>query len=285
MPAMTITWHAREADRPADDEATTEPRPIDLSPLEYEWISVSGVAGGLQRFRLQADDGSAIVSATGHGEPTPGDWGAVRADGVFVGGLQSNTVVAFIATFEGPQVTSQLETYHALAQVTGHTFHRFTDGSGRRDYFTREFYVHTEGGQPAAAGTFPPEATGEFPAALRSGRNDPGQLLGTWRGTDPAIAKSISTLECDLVDGDFAVRAWGVGPDGPIDWGVVPAQLYADAAFPHYPPAFLATFDHGYMRVHVQARINRGLMVACEYTQFTDGSGRPDYWFREVYRT
>jgi hypothetical protein len=276
---MTIAWHAREADRPTDDEASTERRPLDLAPLEGDWISTTGLAGGIARIRTRADDGSFFVSGIGHGEPRPGDWGAVRADAVFAGAPPSNVGTAFLATFESPLVTSKVESYQALGVLTGHTFHRFTDGSGRRDYFTREFYVMADGGKPATAG--------DFPAVLKSGRNDPGRLLGTWRGLAPDAYKSISTLECGLADGDdgdLAVRAYGVGADGPVDWGVTTAHLYADAAYPEYPPAFLVTFDHGYMRVHLQARINRGVLVVCEFTEFTDDSGRSNHFIRECYR-
>jgi hypothetical protein len=273
---MITASYAREADRVAGDEATREPTSIELTAVKGDWISTTGLAGGVPRFRCREHDGSLVVGASGYGEPRPGDWGEVRADGVFANAIQSTAAMAFTATFDGPQVSSQLHSYLALGVLTGHTFHRFTDGSGRRDYFTREFYVRAEGEQPATAG--------DFPAALRSGRNDPGRLLGTWRCLAPAAYKSILTLECDLVGGDFAVRAYGVGVDGPVDWGVAPAHLYADAAYPDYPPAFLATFDHGYMRVHLQARINRGVLVVCEFTEFTDGSGRSDYFIREGYR-
>jgi len=165
-----------------------------------------------------------------------------------------------------------------------HAFHQFTDASGRRDYFTREFYVSSAeqrtDSDPSGSGG----DGGDLPAALRAGDNDPSELLGTWNGLASTVTKSISTLECALVDGAFTVRADGVGADGPVDWGASGAFHYADAHYLDNPPAFLATFDHGYMQVHLQARINRGVLVVGEYTQFTDGSGRSDYFIRECYR-
>ncbi|HZB28663.1 MAG TPA: hypothetical protein VE465_00710, partial [Streptosporangiaceae bacterium] len=128
------------------------------------------------------------------------------------------------------------------------------------------------------------EPPSDFPDALRSGSNDPSGLLGTWTCLAPNATKSITAMECHMVDGEFTVRAYGFGADGPVDWGTTRGGLYADAAAPHDPPAFIATFDHGYMRVHVEARINRGVLVVCEFTKFTDGSGRSDYFIRECYR-
>lgn len=273
---MTTMSYAREADRLPGGETAGAVRPLDLSGVTGDWISVTGLGGGVAWIRPRArDDGSLAVSVRGQGEPRPGEWGEAPAD-TFANALRSRAAMAFMTTFDSPQVSSTLESYQAVGVLTGHAFHRFTDGSGWRDYFTREFYVPAAGRQP--------EPCGDFPDELRSGRNDPSGLLGTWTCLAPDATKSIATLECGLVDGEFSVRADGVGADGPVDWGTTSARLHADAAFPHNPPAFLATFDHGYMRVHLQARINRGVLVVCEFTKFTDGSGRSDYFIRECYR-
>ncbi|HEX6471850.1 MAG TPA: hypothetical protein VF069_22330 [Streptosporangiaceae bacterium] len=259
---MTTTSYTREA--------------IDLSGVTGDWISVTGLGGGVAWLRNRAENGSLVVAATGQGEPRPGEWGRTPADGVFTNAPDSPTAMAFLATFEGDGVTSTLESYQAVGVMTGHTFHRYTDGSGRRDYFTREFYVPAAGRRP--------EPAGEFPAVLLSGRNAPGRLLGTWTCLAAAGEQRIATLECDLVDGEFTVRADAAGADGPVDLGTTASVLYADAAFPHSPPAFLATFDSGGTRVHLQARINRGVLVVCEFVRFTDGSGRSDFFMRECFR-
>jgi hypothetical protein len=275
---MTIASHAREADRLADDELPSQRLPLDLKLIEGSWISAKALAGGVSRLRARQHDGSLLVEASGHGEPRPGTWGEVTADGVFTNSIRSAAGYAFIATFDSGQMSSQLQAYQALGVLTGHAFHRFTDG--RRDYFTREFYVQDEN-ETGSAGD--PVASG-FPAVLRTGDNAPGRLLGTWTSLVPAITRSIHTLHCTAVGGGLAVQAYGVVRDGSVDWGTADAQLYADAARPGDPPAFLATFDHGYMRVHLQARINRGILVVCEFTEFTDGSGRSDYFIRECFR-
>jgi hypothetical protein len=272
---MTTMSYAREADRLTGEEVTGAARPLDLTDLTGDWISLTGLGGGVASYRARVcDDGSLAVSARGQGEPRPGAWGEAPAH-AYAKALRSRECMAFTATFEGPRTTSTLEGYLAVGVVTGHVFHRFTDGSGWRDYFSREFYVSADGRQP--------EPPGDFPDALRSGSNDPSELLGTWTCLAPAAAKSVAALECGLVDGEFTVRADGFGADGPVDWGTTSAALYADGAHPDYPPAFLATFDHGYMRVHLQGRINRGILVICEFTQFTDDSGRSDYFIRECY--
>jgi hypothetical protein len=277
---MTIVTHAREADRIGDDEITVQPGALDLTPVAGDWVSTTGLAGGVSRFRAREHDGALLISANGYGADRAGDWGEVPAQ-AFANSLRTGpgqAFTAFIANFEGEQVSTQLESYLALGLATGHAFHRFPPGSGRRDYFTREFYIAQTGSrrpvEPISADVHP---------LLRTGANEPGALLGTWDALAPNVTKGLSALEV-LTDGDdVLVQAYGVGADGPVDWGTTRADLYADAHYLDNAPAFLATFDHGYMKVHLQARINRGSLVVCIFTTFTDDSGRADYFVRECF--
>jgi hypothetical protein len=268
---MTIVSHAREADRITENVLARGP--LDLAPVEGDWVSATGLDGGIARLGLHGRDGKLIVSATGRGEPRPGDWGEVTADSVYANKIDSGEGHAFIATFDDGRVRSQLQTYQALSILTMHAFHHF-HGEGRRDYYTREFCV-PETTPPAV----PPNAG--LPPLADVG---PEPLLGTWHGLASEITKSIGMLELRMEDGGLKVRAEGVGADGPVDWGTAEAQVYADGHYLDNPPAFLATFDHGYMRVHLQGRPNRGVLVVCEYTEFTDGSGRSNYFIRECFR-
>ncbi|MGH3388536.1 MAG: hypothetical protein ACRDOO_06630 [Actinomadura sp.] len=252
--------------------------PLDLVPENDDWISVSRRSHGVARVRTHRADKALMVHGTGGGEPHPGDWGEVEADGVFAlrhgaGGY------AFAATFDGATTSTRLETNIVHGCMGLHAFHRFTDGSGRRDYFTREFFVPTADWQRDST---PGDGT-PFPAALRTGTNDPARILGTWTILDSANM-TISSLECALVDGEFAVRAYGPEPDRPVDWGTASAQLYADGANPGEPPSFLADFELEDRRVHLQGRYYLGVIAGAQYHEFTDDSGRPDFMTRDVFR-
>lgn len=277
---MTNATHVREADRIGDGDALPVPGPLDLTPLTGDWVSTTGLAGGVSGFRAREQDDALLISASGYGASRAGDWGEVPAEAFTTAPRPGpgQAVAAFVATFDGGPVRTRLESYLALGLATGHAFHRFADDSGRRDYFTREFYIAGTGGrrpvEPAAADIHP---------LLRTGRNEPGALLGTWDALAPAVTKGIAALEITADGDEVLVGAQGVGADGPVDWGRTRAELYADAHYLDNAPAFLATFDHGYMRVHLQARINRGCLVVCVFTTFTDDSGRSDYFVRECF--
>ena len=135
---------------------------------------------------------------------------------------------------------------------------------------------------------------------------DPARLLNHWRNTD-AGTNGISEVTISYRDGLF-IRALAAGPDGPVDWGETPAEIYHDISVtgggrgavppvtdgqptPHHAdlsatdggPCFLAVYDHGFMRVYMQGRFNIGILPIVFFNEFTDGSGRADYLQREVF--
>jgi len=119
----------------------------------------------------------------------------------------------------------------------------------------------------------------EPPAA---GPIDPSPLVGTWLNTDkesPGIVKIIAAVR----DGALTLQAFGAGSPAPFDWGEVRAGVYADGATGKTAAAFGALYDHGFLRVHLQAKVNRGVLVVAVFNEFTDGSGRSGYFNREFY--
>lgn len=251
---------------------------LDLTPVAGQWVSVTGLADGPARLRAEPDGDGLMVSARGHGEPGQDSWGQARAR-VFANGPDSARGHALIADFDRGQLQTRMQTYQALGLMVVHAFHRFKDRPEQAGYFTREFFVPAdEPGHGAEAGT--PRSVGS---------HDPAALTGTWHALAPAGSQRIATLECSVVSGQLRARAYGTGVSGaggggPADWGEAPARVYADAHYADNPPAFLTRFEHDSMRVHVEARPNRGVLVVCEYTEFTDGSGRRGYFIRECYQ-
>ncbi|MQA95195.1 MAG: hypothetical protein GEV11_11325 [Streptosporangiales bacterium] len=258
----------------ADPSIRENAQPITLDDLPAaDWISVTRCPYGVARVRTYPGDGTLMVRARGGGEPWPGNWGEVPADGVYE--LRSGAGYAFTATYTGPATTVRLQTNLAHGVMAVHAFHHFTDDSGRRDYYTREFYVTGGDALPA---------TSPFPASLSSGRNDPRPLWETWTVLDRENAQ-IERLSLALDCGATTVRASAIGPEGGTEnWGAANATIYADAAVPDGPPAFLATFELDDRRVHVQGRDFLGVLVVQQYIAYTDGSGRRDYFTRDCFR-
>jgi 3-dehydroquinate dehydratase/shikimate dehydrogenase len=263
---MTAASSAHETGRLAGSQTRPMPVPLDLAPVEGEWVSATGLADGLSWLRAEPRGEDLMVSARAYGETGPATWGPVRAH-VFAAGTQSTQGQALIADFDHGHLHTQIQTYQALGLMVVHAFHRFKDRSQQAGYFTREFFVPDDGGSAGAG------HSSNVP--YRAGSPAPATLTGTWNALAPAGSRRIATLEFSVASGQPRARADGVEAE---------AQVYSDAHYLNDPPAFLTTFEHGYMRVHVQARVNRGVLVVCEYTEFTDDSGRRDYFIRECYQ-
>ncbi|MGH3388537.1 MAG: hypothetical protein ACRDOO_06635 [Actinomadura sp.] len=259
----------------ADPAESVQP---DFSTIEGDWISVTGLSFGISRVHTRRAGEGLIVHAYGAGGPGPDDWGSVDANGIFI--MRPSAGFVFTAEFENETMRRQLQSYRSagLLSVTG--FHRFTDDSGRRDFFTREHYVRAD--RLRSVRKPPTRAGDDLLATLLSSGHDSSGLVGTWLPANPP-AKVIAQLDCAPADGGLMVSVQGTGTDGPSDWGTTVARLYADIADPRGLPAALATFDQGDRLVHLDFREHMGVLVVGEYTEFTDGSGRPDYFIREVY--
>jgi hypothetical protein len=273
---MTTDSYERAADLATGGTVVAAPVRFDLASLEGDWVSLTRLSSGIARVCLRQLDETLAVRIYGADPAAPADWGEVAADAIFADAPPAGAGYVFTATFDRGPVRSYLQTNTGHGVLAVHASHRFVDGSGRRDYFTREFYA-------AAAGPRPAGRPRRAPGAALPGDNDPRELVGAWTGLDPA-AKYIAALDCAVVDGEFTVRAYGVANGGPVDWGTAPAHVYADGGHPDDPPAFLTTFDRGDRRVQLQGRFYMGVLVIGEYTEFTDGGGHANFYARECFR-
>jgi hypothetical protein len=130
---------AREADRPVPGAAPAGP--LDVSPLLGTWVNTDPESAGIVRIEIAAaDQGGLVVGVRAAGQPSPRDWGEVRAETVYADGLQSARAVAFTARFDLDVLEVHLQANQNQGLLVVASFHRFKDGSGRADYFAREFY-------------------------------------------------------------------------------------------------------------------------------------------------
>ena len=122
----------------------------------------------------------------------------------------------------------------------------------------------------------------DFVEAPSPGPIDPSPLAGTWFNTDKE-SRGIVKIVAAARDGVFTVQAFGAASPAPVDWGEVQAGVYAEGAGAKTAAAFGAFYDHGFLRTHLQAKVNRGVLVVAMFNEFTDGSGRSSYFAREFY--
>jgi hypothetical protein len=112
---------------------------LDLEPIVGTWHATDQHTPGVTRLELTGTDGVLVISARGADEPQPRDWGEAEATS-YGADPGSDKAMAFTAEYEFGFLTILLAAYAKQGILVLDTFTSFRDGSGRSDYFTREFF-------------------------------------------------------------------------------------------------------------------------------------------------
>jgi hypothetical protein len=127
--------------------------------------------------------------------------------------------------------------------------------------------------------------TGTATTAYPTGRQPhaPDALVGVWHNVDPSTR---GTVELDItraLDGSLLVHVFGACTPTPCDNGVTPAIAYGPSTTATTATRFLAPADYGFKRT-VLAGLpisSTGVLTVNTYSEFTDGSGRSNYFTAE----
>jgi hypothetical protein len=112
---------------------------VDPSPMFGTWHNTDKATGGVVRMVLAESGGRFAVHAWGAGSPDLFDWGEVEAT-AHAANVGSREGMAFSALYDFGFVETLLAAYTKSGILVLDTFNTFKDGSGRANYFTREFF-------------------------------------------------------------------------------------------------------------------------------------------------
>lgn len=253
---------------------------LDFSSVLGTWVNTNSATTGIVKVILTAKNGALTVRAFGAGEPWPGDADEVGAELVYADSLRSQKAVAFTALYDFGFMKSHLQANTSLGLLIIAGFNTFQDGSGRSNYFCREFYRRETGPAPLRMGSMP-YTRGELPLKPR-GRLDPTSLLGVWINTHSATGGIVRVL-LETKNGSFTVHAFGACDPSPCDWGEVKAEVFAESILSEEGKTFLAFYDVGVMEVYLHAWVKLGVLVIVKFDRFKDGSGRSNRFSREFF--
>ena len=76
---------------------------------------------------------------------------------------------------------------------------------------------------------------------------DPKSLLGRWINSNPDTI-SIARIDITEANGKLQLQVFAVGPDGPIDWGTAPAEVFAGNPASSTGAGFTCTYDFGFAK-------------------------------------
>lgn len=109
-------------------------------------------------------------------------------------------------------------------------------------------------------------------------------LVGHWINSNPDT-NSIARINITEANGRLQLQVFAVGPDGPIDWGTAPANVFASTPSSKTAAGFTCTYDFGFAEARFQAMIMKGLLVLAQFHIFKDDSKRASFFLREYYAT
>jgi len=111
---------------------------------------------------------------------------------------------------------------------------------------------------------------------------DPKALLGHWINSNPDT-NSIARINITEANGKLQLQVFAIGPDGLIDWGTAPADVFSSSPSSSIGAGFTCTYDFGFAEARFQAMIMKGLLVLAQFHTFKDDSNRANYFLREYY--
>lgn len=272
--------------RQTDEVTVARPQDesLDLAAFSGAWTSSDPQTRGVARLDLAVRDGEVLGRIWGAGANGPVDWGESRAEALYADAVTSRTGAGFLLHYDFGFLTSHVEANLKLGVAVLCVYHTFRDRSGRHGYFFREFLsVDGGAGELAAAPSVADQSCGNDEELGRGPGAVDELLLGHWHNTHHS-SRGIPEIALERRGGRLAVRVWGAGAQGLIDWGETQGELFTCVEEDDVrSAAALAHYDFGFMECELQIRQNKGILAVTTFNRFRDGSGRSNYVTRELY--
>jgi hypothetical protein len=264
---------------------SVSPLPV-LADVVGSWFNTNPTTGEIARLTISERDGELLLNIAAAGPDGWIAWPEIPAT-PYGASLGSAEVTGFEAHCDFGFMETHLAANIKYGVLVMQSYNRFTDGSGRSSYFTREFFhqnvIHAHGTICDTPNDHRPAfmmAADLSNSGKRAGSVDLEELTGLWKNTHRAT-RVIRELNLIRSGEAFQVHAFGVG--SPREWGKVAAVPYAGGVDDHDPVGFFAVYDFDFMQVFLAANMNKGLLIIASYNTFRDGSARSNYFSREFF--
>lgn len=137
---MKATNYAKLQDRPRSGSESGGSEPLDVRPLLGTWINTNTATAGIAKAVVAQENGDLHLRVFGAGELELYDWGAVPVKSVCAEGICSRRAISFTAEYDFGFLETELQTNLSKGLLIITTLNTFKDGSGRSNYFSREYF-------------------------------------------------------------------------------------------------------------------------------------------------
>jgi hypothetical protein len=278
----------------AEDQLETgsrAPAEIVATPLLGEWVNTNAWTRGIAKVVISRQGDGIFIRVLGASSPSPRDWGEAKADALYASSVGSSEAIALTATYDFGFLATRLEGNLSLGLLVIANFNTFRDGSGRSNYFSREFFYHseTQPEQPRHETTrvesirsMRDEDDPHLDGPIPQGSVDPTPFLGDWLSTNRST-RGIARLTIVGSDQGLIIHGFGACPPSLVDWSETQGNVFAEGVASKRGLAFSAVYDFEFKESYLQAKVKKGVLVVANLNRFKDGSGRSNYFSREFF--
>ncbi len=105
----------------------------------------------------------------------------------------------------------------------------------------------------------------------------PAALVGIWLNTDKATRDIVKIVIAQAGSG-ITVHAFGACSPTPCDWGAVAGFAYSASVSSSPAVALSAQYSFSFSKVILTGHLQGSILTVESFTEFTDGSGRNNYY-------
>ncbi|QEH38549.1 hypothetical protein OJF2_71520 [Aquisphaera giovannonii] len=109
------------------------------------WLNTNPGTAGMAEVTFREEGGSVVLGVLGVGDPAPIDWGPTRVS-LLSDGADLAEPTKMQAAYDFGFMDVLLHAWVKQGVLVIAVFNRFRDGSGRSNYFDREFFYRAEAG-------------------------------------------------------------------------------------------------------------------------------------------
>lgn len=288
---MQLLSYSRREDH--IDRSFHQPGSVSLDSLLGTWVNTKPSGVGIAKFEILTEDGSPVLRIFGFGRGSMIDWGETSVETVYTKDVATLEPMAFQARYDLGFMEVHVQGNFSLGLMVLACLNIFKDGSGRANYFSREFFCRRQDGNNDETPVLPLDGKVGVPAISRL-EDSPdssaqagddttvAQFIGDWRTTNQN-SRGIARVVIKSQGEGLLLHAYGAGEPEPHDWGTVQAKVLADASASSRIRAFHAVYDFGFLESYLQAKTEKGVLVVATFNRFKDQSGRLSYFSREFF--
>lgn len=118
--------------------------PVDVSAMLGTWVNSNPETNGIARMLMSETAGKLSLQVSAIGPEGLIDWGAVEVN-VFSSSPSARDATGFTCLYEFGFAETRLQAMILKGLIVLAQIHTFKDGSGRVDYFVREYFALSHG--------------------------------------------------------------------------------------------------------------------------------------------